>query len=398
MVQSIPLINIGKPRVLKIDTDIEGGRRAQVLQKLREFYGYDRVANVVTFGSETAKQALQTAARGLNLPVEDGLYFSSLVPTDRGKARTLKQCYYGDVENDFKPVPLFVQAMNENSKFWQVAQKIEGLVCKVGEHAGGVIFVDEPFTESTALMKVPNGDTVTQFDLHDCEKASLIKIDLLSVECLDKIHECLDLLIEQNYIKPEPTLKQTYEKYLGIYNLEREEPKMWELVQKHKIQALFQMEQQSGIRGITLTQPKDVEDLAHLNSVIRLMAQDKNSEAPLEKYARFKKNINLWYQEMNNYGLTKEEQKILEPVLKGSYGICESQEAFMSLVQIPECGGFDLNFADKLRKSVAKKDPAAYEELEKIYFERVREKGLSKNLCNYVWKVCVATSRGYGFR
>lgn len=173
---------------------------------------------------------------------------------------------------------------------------------------------------------------------------------------------------------------------------------MWELVQKHKIQALFQMEQQSGIRGITLTQPKDVEDLAHLNSVIRLMAQDKNSEAPLEKYARFKKNINLWYQEMNNYGLTKEEQKILEPVLKGSYGICESQEAFMSLVQIPECGGFDLNFADKLRKSVAKKDPAAYEELEKIYFERVREKGLSKNLCNYVWKVCVATSRGYGFR
>lgn len=390
-------LNPSRVSVLDIDTDIEGGRRAQVLQKLREFYGYDKVANVVTFGSETAKQALQTAARGLGMPVEDGLYFSSLVPTDRGKARTLKQCYYGDVENDFKPVPLFVQAMNDNPEFWQVAQKIEGLVCKVGEHAGGVIFVDEPFTESTALMKVPNGDTVTQFDLHDSEKVSLIKIDLLSVECLDKIHECLDLLIEQNYLQPEPTLKETYEKYLGIYNLERDDPKMWKLVQKHKIQALFQMEQQSGIRGIALTQPKDVEDLAHLNSVIRLMAQDKNAEAPLEKYARFKKNINLWYQEMINYGLTKEEQKILEPVLKGSYGICESQEAFMSLVQIPECGGFDLNFADKLRKSVAKKDPAAYEELEKIYFERVKEKGLSKNLCNYVWKVCVATSRGYGF-
>ena len=67
------------------------------------------------------------------------------------------------------------------------------------------------------------------------------------------------------------------------------------------------------------------------------------------------------------------------------------------LVQIPECGGFDLNFSDRLRKSVAKKDPAGYKACEKEYFERVQERGLSKNLCNYVWNVCVATSRGYGF-
>ena len=90
--------------------------------------------------------------------------------------------------------------MNEYPELWKVAQKIEGIVCRVGEHAGGIIFVDEPFTESTALMKVPNGDIVTQFDLHDCEAASLIKIDLLSVEALDKMHTCLDLLCEYNYI------------------------------------------------------------------------------------------------------------------------------------------------------------------------------------------------------
>ena len=57
---------------------------------------------------------------------------------------------------------------------------------------------------------------------------------------------------------------------------------------------------------------------------------------------------------MELYGLTKEEQKILEPILATSYGICESQEKFMTLVQIPECGGFDLNWADRLRKSIAK--------------------------------------------
>ena len=69
----------------------------------------------------------------------------------------------------------------------------------------------------------------------------------------------------------------------------------------------------------------------------------------------------------------------------------------MQLVQMPECGGFDLTWADSLRKSIAKKNPAAYEALQKEYFETVEKKGLSKNLCNYVWNVLVATSRGYGF-
>ena len=69
----------------------------------------------------------------------------------------------------------------------------------------------------------------------------------------------------------------------------------------------------------------------------------------------------------------------------------------MQLVQIPECGGFDLNFADKLRKAIAKKNPKAYDELTKEYFETCRKNGLSMNLCNYVWNVLVATSRGYGF-
>ena len=95
-----------------IDTDIEGGRRAQVLQKLREYYGQDRVANVVTFGTEGSKSAIQTAARGLGIDNDISLYISSLIPADRGKLRTLAQCYYGDEENDFEPIPLFVQAMN----------------------------------------------------------------------------------------------------------------------------------------------------------------------------------------------------------------------------------------------------------------------------------------------
>lgn len=391
-------LNPARVSVLDVDVDIEGGRRKQVLDHLRKVYGEDRVANVATFGTEKSKSAVLTACRGLGIDVDIAQYLASMIASDRGMLRTLDQTFYGDEENGFAPNKQFVYEMTENyPEVWQIAKKIEGLVCRLGEHAGGVIFVDEDFENSTALMRAPNGDIMTQFDLHDCEDCSLIKYDLLSVEAMDKIHICLDLLCEQNYIEKKETLKDTYESVIGIYNLERDAPDMWKMVWNHKIQSLFQMEKQSGIQGIALTHPQSVDDLAVLNSVIRLMAQEKGAEQPLSKFARFKNNIQLWYDEMDEYGLTKEEQKLLEPVVKLSYGISESQEKFMQLVQMPECGGFDLTWADKLRKSIAKKNPAAYEELQKEYFETVEKKGLSKNLCNYVWNVLVATSRGYGF-
>ena len=391
-------LNPARVSVLDVDVDIEGGRRKQVLDHLRKVYGEDRVANVATFGTEKSKSAILTACRGLGIDVDIAQYLASMIVADRGQLRTLDQTFYGDTDNDWAPNKQFVYEMTENyPEVWQVAKKIEGLVCRLGEHAGGVIFVDEDFENSTALMRAPNGDIMTQFDLHDCEDCSLIKYDLLSVEAMDKIHICLDLLCEQNYIERKETLKETYENVIGIYNLIREAPQMWQMVWNHEIQSLFQMEKQSGIQGIALTHPQSVDDLAVLNSVIRLMAQEKGAEQPLNKFARFKNDISLWYEEMDKYGLTKEEQKLLEPVVKLSYGISESQEKFMQLVQMPECGGFNLTWADKLRKSIAKKNPAAYEELQKEYFETVEKKGLSKNLCNYVWNVLVATSRGYGF-
>lgn len=66
----------------------------------------------------------------------------------------------------------------------------------------------------------------------------------------------------------------------------------------------------------------------------------------------------------------------------------------MALVQIPECGGFNLSWADKLRKAVAKKNPKDYQKLEKEYYENAKEKNLSMPLCEYVWKRLVSLSRG----
>ncbi len=390
-------LNPERVSVLDVDIDIEGGRRASVLNKFREVYGKDRVANVLTLGTEKPKQAILTAARGLDIDNDIAQYLSSMIVSDRGIPRTLHQTYYGDEENGFLPNKQFRYEMDNNyPELWKLAQRIEGLVCRVGVHAGGVIFVDEPFTKSTALMRAPSGEIITQFDLHDAEEVGLIKYDILSVEALDKIHNCLDLLKQYKYIKGN-NLKDMYEDTIGIYNIEREEPKMWKMLWSHDIMSLFQMEQQSGISGIAAMKPTSVDDLAILNSAIRLMAQEKGMEIPVQKLARFKKHPQDWDSELAFYGLTKKEKEIIEPVVGISYGLCIAQEQFMQLVQLPELGGFNLTWADKLRKSIAKKNPAEYDKLTKEFFEVTKEKGCNENLCKYVWNVLIAMSRGYGF-
>ena len=390
-------LNPARVSVLDIDVDIEGGKRGQVLEHLRKVYGENRVSNVATFRTEKSRSAILTAARGLGIDVDDANYISSLVTDERGMAYTLSQMYYGDEKEGILPNTTFVNEINKFPRLWEVASRIEGLICGVGIHAGGVVFLDKDFTESSALMRAPDGTIITQFELHDLEDVSMIKMDLLSVEAADKIHTCLDLLVNDGYIEKKATLRETYENALNVYKLERNDPKMWDMVQNHEIVSLFQMEQQSGVRGIALTHPRNVDELATLNSVIRLMATEKGAESPLDKYARFRNRPQDWENEMRRRGLTEEQRFILHRELDISNGLSITQEQFMKLVQLPECGGWDLQFADKLRKSIAKKNPKEYEALTEQFFKKVKDEKLNENFCDYVWNTEIALSRGYGF-
>ena len=391
-------LNPERVSVLDVDIDIEGGRRADVLKAFRRIYGEDRVANVLTLKTEKSKSAILTAARGLGIDVDTAQYLSSFIEADRGQLRTLKQTFYGDPDNGISASKQFRIEMEENyPELWRVAQGIEGLINGCGIHAGGVIFVDEPFTNSTALMRAPNNEIMTQFDLHDAEDTGLIKYDILSIEALDKIHNCINLICEYGYEKEEATLRETYEKIVGIYNLERDNLEMWKMCWNHEVMSLFQMEKQSGIQGIAVMKPTSVDDLAILNSTIRLMATEKGGEMPVNKLARFKAHPDDWDYELKKYGLSNEVKEILNPVLDISYGLCIVQEQFMQLVQLPELGGFNLTWADKLRKSIAKKNPAEYEKLTEDYFKTIKERGCNEKLCEYVWNVLIAMSKGYGF-
>ena len=124
-------LNPERVSVLDVDFDIEGGRRAQVLNAFRKYYGEDRVANVATFRTEKSKSAILTAARGLGIDVDIAQYIASLIPADRGMLRTLSQCYNGDEENGFNPIKQFIAEMNNYPELWNVAQKIVRVFTRV---------------------------------------------------------------------------------------------------------------------------------------------------------------------------------------------------------------------------------------------------------------------------
>lgn len=400
--ENAPLIferfmNPDRASVLDVDIDVQSNRRGQCITALQNVYGKERVTRVSTFKTEKAKSTILTAARALDIDVDIARYISSLIGSERGQQYTLSQTYYGDEDNGIKPNQQFRKEMENYPELWEIAQGIEGLISGVGVHAGGVVITEDPITNTCGIMRTSSGDIVTAYDLHEVEAMSLIKIDLLATEGLTKIRTCVDLLCEYGYIEREDTLRETYEKAIGVYNLNRDDEKMWEMVWNNEITSLFQMEQQSGIQGIALTKPNTLEDLATLNSVIRLMPPDKNSERPLEKFARFRLNKTEWDREMDSYGLTEHEKELLHSMFDYSNGISAQQEDLYQLMRCEEIAGYSFGQADKLRKCVAKKNPKDYQAFEEQFWKDVAERGSSEQLCKYIWNVLVATQRGYSF-
>lgn len=391
-------IHRDRPELPDVDTDFQASKRPKVTAALKQYFESigGEVYNIATFGTETAKAALQTAARGLGYDSDLGLYISSLVPIDRGKVRTLHQCYYGDEEKDFKPIPQFVSTMNQYEDIWEVAKKVEGTICRRGLHACGMLIVNEDFCEHNAIMKAPNGTLCSQFELHDSEYMGGVKFDALTTDALDRIRTCLDLLLKYDYIEWQGSLKETYDRYVGLENLDYETPEMWKEIGENKISNLFQYDTPVGLATAKLVKPKNTMELAIANSLMRLMA-DESGVMPSDTFEKYKNNIELWYNEMRRYGLTDEEIKIMEKHLLANSGVCESQEGIMLISMDKNISGFSVKEANKLRKTIAKKKLAEIDSMHEMFMTRGREQGTSDNLLNYVWNVQVKRQLGYSF-
>ena len=395
-----------------IDIDICPSKRPEILRKIKEERGkmfYDNIMEwakknlgctlVATFGTEGTKSAIQTACRGYRsedypegIDVDEAQYMSSLIPEERGFLWTIKEVVYGNPEKGRKPVKTFVNEVNKYPGLLDIIVAIEGLVNHRGSHASGVIlFGDDPF-EHSAFMKTPKGEITTQFDLHDAEYMGLTKYDFLVTEVQDKLVQTIQLLQEDNEIEPELSLREVYDKYFHPNVLPLTDQKIWDALGKVSVINTFQFDSQVGAQVAKKLKPQNVLEMADANGLMRLMGED-GEERPMDKYYRFKQNIQLWYDEMTKFGLTKEEQKTLEPYFKSSYGVPPSQEQLMRMLMDDKICHFSLGEANAARKIVGKK------QMNKIpaLHEKVLAQAASEKLGQYVWKCGVGPQMGYSF-
>ena len=396
-----------------IDLDLAPSRRPSILSEIKseraqylktdldpQFKANLGCTMIATFGTETAKSAILTACRGYRskdypsgIDVDDAQYMTGLIPIERGLLWPLQDVVYGNPEKERKPVKPFISFVNQFPGLLDIMLNIEGLVNKRSSHASGVIlFSDDPF-EHCCFMKTPKGESISQWDLHKLEAAGNVKYDFLVVEVLDKIIQAIQLLQEDGEIDPALSLREVYNKYFHPDVFPMDDKDMWKALQEGDVLNAFQFDSEVGGRAMKKIAPKSLQELADANGLMRLMPSEKGAEMPLDKYVRFKDNIQLWYKEMDDAGLSKTEQKILEPYFLSSYGVPPSQEQLMRMLMDPNICGFSLADANTARKIVGKKQIAKIPALH----EKVLKSARSQLLGQYVWKNGIGPQMGYSF-
>ena len=396
-----------------IDLDLCPSKRPLILKRIKQERGaqfnsdIDDLARanlgctlIATFGTEGTKSAILTACRGYRskdypdgIDVDTAQYMASLIPQERGFLWEIEDVVNGNADKGRKPVAPFIREVNQYPGLLEIITSIGGLINKRSSHASGVIMFDEDPYEFGAFMRTPKGEVITQYDLHMCEAQGMTKYDFLVTEVQDKLAEAIRLLQADEEIEPELSLKEVYGKYFHPNVLPIEDDKYWKVLHKNGVINIFQFDSDVGSQAAKKIKPNSILEMSDANGLMRLMTSEKGEETPMEKYIRFKNNINLWYQEMTEYGLTPEEQEILKPYFLKSHGVPPSQEQMMQMLMDPKICGFSLKDANTARKIVGKKQMSKIPALR----EQVLNQATSPCLGNYVWKHGIGPQMGYSF-
>ena len=396
-----------------IDLDLCPSKRPMILNEIKKERGKNFLPEIddltrqncgctliATFGTETTKSAIQTSCRGYRsdefpegIDVDTAQYLSSLVPQERGFLWDLHTVVYGDASKGRKPVTAFINEVNKYPGLLNIMFGIEGLISRRGSHASGVIMFDEDPYEFGCFMKTPSGDIITQYDLHMAEAAGMTKYDFLVTQVQDKLVQAIKFLQEDGQIESDLSLREVYDKYFHPSVLPIEDKAIWKNIQDVKILDLFQFDSTVGSQSAKKIKPTNILELADANGLMRLMTSEDGGEQPIDKYVRFKNNIELWYDEMRRYGLTDEEMETLKPHFLKSHGVPPSQEQLMTMLMDPKICHFSLKDANAARKIVGKK------QMDKIpgLHKQVLEQAVRPELGKYIWECGIGPQMGYSF-
>lgn len=392
-------LNEDRVELPDIDIDLCAAKRPLIFQKIREERGELNVVQVATFGTESLKAAIQCACKGYRsddcpsgIDIDVAKYLSSLVPVERGQTWSFDDCFYGNEEKGRAPVKALISQIEQYPGLKEIIKGVEGLIVRRGQHASGVMMYNNTPYETTALMRSPNGDITTQFDLHRAEKMGDTKFDFLITEACDKISTAIDLLIEAGYFDKTKTKREIYNEILHPKAMKLDDPKIWEALASGLVQDVFQFNTEIGIQTAKQIKPKTPAEMTTANALLRLAAPE-GQERPLDRYLKFKNNINLWYQEMDEAGLSKEEQRLLEPYYLRDYGVPCSQEQLMLMVMDPKISHFTLAESNSTRKVLAKKMTQKIPEVKEKFISQCPTKALGE----YCWRTMMLPQMSYSF-
>lgn len=212
---------------------------------------------------------------------------------------------------------------------------------------------------------------------------------ILVTQQMDIMAQCIRLLQEYGKIEPELTLRQAYDKYVSPDVLPMNDDKLWDAVDNTDILALFQLVSDVGSQTVKKLHPRNIQTLNDCNGIMRLMADD-SGETPTDRYVRIMYNPQQWQDEMDSYGLTKEEQSVIKEYVNN--GVLIDQESLMRIVMDKRICGFSLKESNQARKVVAKKHMDEIPALR----QKILNRATSPAMGEYVWFL-LQPSMGYSF-
>lgn len=343
-----------------IDTDIEDRRRGEVIKYVSLKYGADHVAQIITFGTLAARNAVRDVGRVLGMAYTDVDRIAKLIPEKT------------DLSGALDAVPELQALYGTDTvvkKLFDLSRRLEGNVRHASIHAAGIVISREPMTAYVPVMQATKGDAelVTQVDMNAIEDIGLLKMDFLGLANLSIIKDTVEIAEATQGVK------------LDIDSVSLDDPETFNLLAKAHTSGVFQLESAGMKRYLAELKPTKFGDITAMVALYR--------PGPLERIPDYVDR---------KHG--RQEIKYLHPDLKDclaeTYGVLVYQEQVQEMAQ--KFSGFTLGQGYLLVKAVAKKKKNLLEEQKKKFIEGAINKGHKKELAEELFSFIEPFAR-YGF-
>lgn len=343
-----------------IDIDFADNRRDEVIEYARKKYGRDHVAQIITFGTMAARQAVRDTGRALDYSYDFCDRVAKMIPFGCSLTEALKQV--PELRQRYK-------AEEKVKKLIDFSKKLEGVVRHASTHACGVVITEKPLTHYVPLQHASRDDKtiVTQYEMHAVEDLGLLKMDFLGLKNLTIIENTRNII------------QNTQHTQIDLDAIPGDDKKTFKIFKQGETTGVFQFESRGMKRYLKRLEPTKFEDIVAMVALYR--------PGPMElipKYIRRKQG-----KEKVTYVHPQ-----LESILKSTYGIAVYQEQLIEIAR--QLAGFSYSEADTLRKAIGKKIKSLLEKQRDKLIQGMQNQGIAKNKARQIWKFIEPFAR-YGF-